>query len=146
MKKSVTPPTKTSPPALPKLANVEPNVENLVNWDDIVGFLLTFPDTELTTTWNNPAIKTGGRLVAWWRDATDSPESIALKVDPSEKLALIADPNSPFYTIEHFEKTGTQAVLVQPELVPAQELQELLTEAWRLNAKARVRRDWEAQQ
>ena len=116
-----------------------------MNWDDVVEFLLGFPDTELTTTWNNPAVKTGGRLVAWWRDAADSPNSIAIKVDAAEKVALVQHPESPFYTIEHFEKMGTQAILVEPERVAEAELRELLTDAWLLNAKPRVRRNWEAQ-
>ncbi|WP_229051849.1 MmcQ/YjbR family DNA-binding protein [Aeromicrobium sp. Leaf350] len=117
-----------------------------MDWDDIAGHLTALPDTELTTTWDNPAVKTGGKLVAWWRDASDSPGSVAIKVSPDELEALVADPDSPFYTIEHFRKFGTKAVLVRPEDVDPDELRDLLTEAWRLMAKVRVRKAWEAEQ
>ncbi len=117
-----------------------------MDWNAIAAHLCTLPDTELTTTWDNPAVKTGGTLVAWSRDAADSPGAVAIKVDPEELEALVADPASPFYTIDHFRKFGTKAVLVRPEEVDADELREMLTEAWRLTAKARVRKAWEAKQ
>ncbi|MCK5891306.1 MmcQ/YjbR family DNA-binding protein [Aeromicrobium sp.] len=116
-----------------------------MDWDAIVAHLTQLPDTELTTTWGNPAVKTGGKLVAWWRDAPDSPGSVAVKVAPEELEALVADDTSPFFTIEHFRKFGTNAVLVRPEEVAPEELRELLTEAWRLMAKVRVRKAWEAE-
>ena len=117
-----------------------------MDWDDIVEHLTQLPDTELTTTWDNPAVKTGGKLVAWWRDAADSPGSVAIKVAPEELEALVTDDASPFYSIEHFRKFDTKAVLVRPEEVDPDELREMLTEAWRLMAKVRVRKAWEAEQ
>lgn len=117
-----------------------------LDWAAIVTHLCALPDTELTTTWDNPAVKTGGKFVAWSRDAPDSPGAVAIKVDPTELEALVADPDSPFYTIEHFRRTGARAVLVRPEDVDPDELREMLTDAWRQTAKVRVRTAWEEQQ
>ncbi|TSD68479.1 MmcQ/YjbR family DNA-binding protein [Aeromicrobium piscarium] len=116
-----------------------------MTWDEIVAYLLEFPSTELTTTWNMPAVKAGGVLVAWWRDAPDSPGSVAFKVAPDELEALLGDPDAPYYTIDHFRKFGTNAVLVRPGEADADELRELLTEAWLAVAKPRVRKAWLAE-
>jgi len=116
-----------------------------MTWDEIAAFLLEFPDTELTTTWRMPAVKTGGVLVAWWRDAEDSPGSIAFKVARDEIEGLVEDPGTPYYTIEHFRKFNSNAVLVRPEEAEPDELRELLTDAWLITAKARVRKAWLAE-
>lgn len=113
-----------------------------MTWDEIETFLLAFPDTEASTSWGMPGVKTGGTLVAWWRDLEDSPGSVAFKVDRAELEALAQDPGTPYYTIEHFRKFNSNAVLVRPEEVAADELREMLTDAWLVTAKARVRKAW----
>ena len=113
-----------------------------MTWDEVQAFLLQFPDTVASTSWNMPGVKTGGRLVAWWRDQPDSPESLAFKVDPAELEALVEDPGLPYYTIEHFRKHGARAVLVRPADVGEAELREMLTDAWLLMAKPTVRAAW----
>ena len=51
--------------------------------------------------------------------------------DEGAKLALVEDPTTPFFTIDHFR--GYNAVLVQESRlgeVDVEELKEILTEAW----------------
>src|SRR5690606_17556212 len=84
-----------------------------MTWDDGEAFLLRFPDTETSTSWGMPGVKTGGTLVAWWRDRDDSPASLAFKVDRAELEALVEDPDTPYYAIEHFRKFDSNAVLVR---------------------------------
>lgn len=55
-----------------------------MDWDAIEAFVLGFPDTERSTSWGMPGVKTGGTLVTWRRDRTDSPGSVAFKVDRTE--------------------------------------------------------------
>lgn len=61
------------------------------DWDEIERFVLAFPDTERSTSWGMPGVKTGGTLVAWWRDRKDSPGAVAFKVDRADLEALVAD-------------------------------------------------------
>lgn len=116
-----------------------------MTWEEIEAFLLAFPDTTASVSWGMPGVKTGGRLVAWLRDQADSPGAVAIKVDRAEREALLLDPSLPYFTIDHFEKFDTNAVLVRPPDVDPVELRELLTDAWLITAKPRVRSAWLAQ-
>lgn len=113
-----------------------------MTWDEIEVFLLDFPDTVASTSWGMPGVKTGGRLVAWWRDRDDSPGCLAFKVDRAELAALIEDDNTAYFTIEHFVKFNSNAVLVRPGDVDPTELREMLTDAWLATAKPRIRTVW----
>lgn len=117
-----------------------------MEWPEIEEFLLGFPDTERSTSWGMPGVKTGGTLVAWWRDLDDSPGCVAFKVDRAELEGLVQDSSTPYFTIEHFRKFDSNAVLVRPGEVEPEELREMLTDAWLVTAKARVRAAWLADQ
>lgn len=116
-----------------------------LTWEDIEAFLLRFPDTVTSTSWGMPGVKTGGRLVAWWRDQDDSPGCLAFKVDRTELEALVEDPSNPYFTIEHFRKFDSNAVLVRLVEADRDELRELLTDAWLVTAKPTVRKAWLAE-
>ncbi|SKB05359.1 MmcQ/YjbR family DNA-binding protein [Aeromicrobium choanae] len=116
-----------------------------MTWSEIEAFLLGFPDTEASTSWGMPGVKTGGRLVAWWRDQDDSPGCVAFKVDRAELDGLVEDSSTPYFTIEHFRKFDSNAVLVRPEDVDPDELREMLTDAWLVTAKPTVRKAWLAE-
>ncbi|MET1132851.1 MAG: MmcQ/YjbR family DNA-binding protein [Aeromicrobium sp.] len=113
-----------------------------MTWQQIEAFLLEFPDTEASTSWGMPGVKTGGRLVAWWRDRDDSPGCVAFKVDRDELEAVIEDSSTAYFTIEHFRKFDSNAVLVRPEDVDPAELREMLTDAWLATAKPKIRTAW----
>ena len=52
---------------------------------------------------------------------------------PAENAALVDDPTSPFFTIEHFRRSRSHAVLVQQSRlgeITRGELVEILTDAW----------------
>ncbi|RYJ05540.1 MAG: hypothetical protein EON52_11025 [Actinomycetales bacterium] len=116
-----------------------------MTWSEIEAFLLGFPDTETSTSWGMPGVKTGGRLVAWWRDQPDSPGCVAFKVDRAELDGLVEDSSTPYFTIEHFRKFDSNAVLVRPEDVDPDELREMLTDAWLVTAKPTARKAWLAE-
>src|SRR5699024_7764866 len=116
-----------------------------MTWKEIEAFLLGFPDTVASTSWGMPGVKTGGTLVAWLRDREDSPGSVALKVDRAELDALVEDPDLPYYTIEHFRKFDSNAVLVRPEEVDPVELREMLTDAWLVTVRPKILKAWLAE-
>ncbi|MBC9227468.1 hypothetical protein GL325_14155 [Aeromicrobium sp. 636] len=114
-------------------------------WTDIEAFLLGFPDTEASTSWGMPGVKTGGRLVAWWRDRDDSPGCVAVKVDRDEAEALIQDAATPFHTNDHLRDRSPNVVLFRPGEIDPVELRELLTDAWRVTATPSVLAAWTAE-
>lgn len=105
----------------------------------------------------NPIYQVGGKSFVFFRtprpDAID-PESGARYTDvvviwvPSEsdKLALVQDPRSPFFTTAHFD--GHPSVLVRAARIgelTRQELAEVIEDAWLSRASARRRATWLAE-
>lgn len=115
--------------------------------EDIDLICRSLPEVELGTSWGDrPTYKvpkgTKGRGFVFYRspnkNATD-PETggpyedlLVISVpDEGAKLALVEDPTTPFFTIDHFN--GYNAVLVQESRlgeVDVDELQEIITDAW----------------
>jgi hypothetical protein len=102
----------------------------------------------------NPVYQVGGKSFIFFRgrrpDAVD-PETgerlsdvIVFWVESeADKLALVQDPTTPFFTTPHFD--GHLSVLVQAsrlgEMTRA-ELEEVIQDAWLSRASARRRADW----
>jgi hypothetical protein len=71
------------------------------------------------------------------------PEVLAVRVaDNDEKDALIAADGDKFFTEPHYN--GFPAVLVRLSAVDAEELRELLTDAWRREAPKALVQDYDA--
>jgi hypothetical protein len=102
----------------------------------------------------NPVYQVGGRSFVFFRaprpDAVDSatgerlPDVIMFWVESeAEKLALVQDPTTPFFTTPHFD--GHDSVLVQASRlgeITRQELAEVVQDAWLARASARRRAAW----
>lgn len=102
----------------------------------------------------NPVYQVGGRSFVFFRtprpDAVDPetgqrlPDVIVLWVESeAEKLALVQDPATPFFTTAHFD--GHDSVLVQASRlheITRQELAEVVQDAWLARASARRRADY----
>lgn len=126
--------------------------------EDVDAICAALPETELGTSWGDvPTWKVPrgakGRGFLLYRHphhtAVDPvsgepyDDLLVIRVaDPGEKAALVEDPHSPFFTIDHFR--GYNAVLVQQSRLPEielDELRELLADAWRVVApRSLVRR------
>lgn len=123
--------------------------------DDVHELCLALPDVELGVSWGDrPTYKVPrgprGRGFVLSRapgrtaldPATGQPyDDLLVIVVPSaaDKAALVGDDSTPFFTVPHFD--GYNAVLVQRsrlgELTRG-ELAEVLTDAWRSRAPARL--------
>jgi len=116
-----------------------PETEFGVSWGDV-------------PTWKVPRGAKGKGFVLYRKPRRDAinpatgqmfEDLLVIRVpDAGDKAALVDDPGTPFFTIDHFR--GHNAVLVELSRlgeVDVQELRELLTEAWRTVApKALARR------
>lgn len=106
----------------------------------------------------NPVYQVGGKSFVFFRtprpDAVDPetgekyPDVVVFWVpSESDKLALVQDPDSPFFTTEHFD--GHLSVLLRTSRVgelTVQELAEVIQDAWLSRASATRARRWLAEQ
>lgn len=102
----------------------------------------------------NPVYQVGGKSFIFFRtprpDAVDPetghrlPDVIVFWVESeADKLALVQDRTSPFFTTAHFD--GHNSVLVQASRLgelTRQELAEVVQDAWLARASSRRRADW----
>src|SRR5690242_3693603 len=102
----------------------------------------------------NPIYQVGGKSFIFFRtprpDAVDPetgeklPDVIVFWVESeADKLALVQDGTTPFFTTPHFD--GHDSVLVQASRlgeISRQELAEVVQDAWLARASARRRADW----
>jgi hypothetical protein len=107
--------------------------------DDVRRIALSLPAT--TESPGEFGFRVGGRKFVWiWRERVKpkkpkvpNPEVIVLPVaDLGEKAALLAIDPEAFFSTDHY--AGDKAVLVRLSKVDTQELTELITDSWCLQA------------
>jgi hypothetical protein len=123
--------------------------------DDIEAICLGLPEVEFGITWGDrPTYKVPkgekGRGFLLYRmphrtavdpETGEMYDDLLVIVTPgeAEKMALVEDPDTPFFTIDHFR--GFNAVLVQQSRLgelSRDELAEIITEAWATRAPKRL--------
>lgn len=97
-------------------------------------FATTLPEVTESTSYRTPAIKVAGALIARLR--TDADGSLALRCSTVDKAALVEGDDPAFFTTPHYD--GHNYVLIDLDRVDADELFELVDEAWHLVAPAAV--------
>ncbi len=102
-------------------------------WEDVRRLALRLPGTEDGASYGTPALRVRKSLLARLRDEG---ETLVLRVDPEERLALVHEQPEIFYVTPHYE--DYPFVLVRLDLVDCDELAELVEEAWRLVAGKRA--------
>lgn len=119
--------------------------------DDIDEICLALPETELGTSWGDlPTYKVPrgpkGRGFLLYRmphktavdpETGEMYDDLVVIITPTavEKQALVEDPTTPFFTIDHFRSSN--AVLVQQSRlgeITRAELAEVITDAWATRA------------
>jgi hypothetical protein len=109
-------------------------------WDEVVEFATTLPSVETATWFGTPSLKVAGKGFARLRSEAEG--GLVLMCDLDEKAALLESGDSAFYTTPHYDGYG--AILVDLERVDGDQLHELITEAWRRKAPAKVRKAFDA--
>lgn len=105
-------------------------------WDDVVTMGRALPGVEESTWYGTPGLKVAGKGFARLR--TEAEGGLVLLCGLDEKAALLASGDPAFYTTPHYDGYGV--ILVNLEQVDAEHLAELVEEAWRTRAPARLRR------
>lgn len=126
----------------------------MATWADVERLATALPSVEESTSWGNRAWKTGGKTFVWARplgkkdradlgDAVPDGPVLGVRVaDEGEKAEVLAAEPDACFTIPHFD--GYPAVLVRLDDVEVDLLEELVTDAWRAMASAKLRKAFDA--
>ncbi|MFY0406659.1 MmcQ/YjbR family DNA-binding protein [Solicola sp. PLA-1-18] len=109
----------------------------MATWEDVVAHASALPGAEVSTWYRTPAVKVGGKGFVRLRDEADG--ALVVLCGLAEKEALLASGDPAFFTTAHYDGHGS--VLVHLDRVDDAQLRELVTEAWRTRAPARVRQE-----
>jgi hypothetical protein len=108
--------------------------------DDVRRIARSLPATAEKPSYGTPGFRVRDKLFARVHENPDL--LVVWCTDLAEKDALLASDPTRFTTTPHYD--GHPLVLVRLPAVDADELAELLTDAWRLRAPAKLRRDFDA--
>lgn len=126
---------------------------------DIDSICLSLPEVELGISWGDrptykvPRGEKGKGFVLYRAPGKTAIDPVSGEMftdllvihvaDEATKLTLVQDPQSPFFTIDHFN--GYNAVLVQQSRlgeIEREQLVEIITEAWATKAPVRLVREF----
>jgi len=115
--------------------------------EDVQRIALSLPET----TEGDASFEVGEKGFAWfYREKVEGvkgrvvrPDVLAVRVSGAdEKEALLAADPAKFFTTPHYN--GSPAVLVRLGAIDAEELRELLSDAWRTRAPRKLRAEFDA--
>lgn len=118
-----------------RMAHPDDN-EEMPTWEDVVRIAGELPEVEESTWFRTPSLKVAGKGFVRLRSEAEGGAVLMCGLD--EKEALLASGDPAFYTTPHYDGYG--AILVNLELVDTEQLTELIEEAWRIKAPARLRK------
>ncbi len=105
-------------------------------WEDVVRLASELPEVEASTWYRTPALKVAGKGFARLR--TEAEGGLVVLCGLDEKAALLDSGDAAFFTTPHYDGHGS--IIVDLERVDVDQLHELLEEAWRRTAPARLTR------
>jgi hypothetical protein len=124
----------------------------MASWDDVRRIALALPETSEQSSRDLASWRVRDKGFVWERPlraadiralgnrAPDGPILGARVEHLVAKEALIADDPDVFFTTPHFD--GYPAVLVQLERITAEDLEEVIVEAWLARAPKRVAQEY----
>jgi hypothetical protein len=128
----------------------------MATWRDVQRIAMALPEvTERPSYGGRPAWRVKDKAFAWDRPlhksdlaalgptVPDGPVLAASVPDLGAKETLLADDPSVYFTTPHFD--GYAAILVRLDEIEADELAELLTEAWLCRAPKRLAKQYESE-
>ena len=123
-------------------------MDGVATWDDVRRIALALPESTEVKSRGLSQWRVKDKLFVWERplrradlealgdDAPDGP-ILGVRVEHLvAKDALLADDPAVFFTTPHFD--GYPAVLVRLDVIPVDELEELIVEAWLVRAPKRL--------
>ena len=112
----------------------------MADWAQVVAMAGELPAVEESTSYRTPSLKVAGKSFARLR--TEAEGGLMVLCPMAEKEALLASGDPAFYTTPHYDGYGS--ILIDLTRVDPEQLRELLEEAWRLKAPAKLRKAHDA--
>jgi hypothetical protein len=124
----------------------------VAGWDDVRRIALALPDTSERTSHGNASWRVRDKLFVWERplrqadlralgDAAPSGPILGARVEHvGAKEALLAGDPGVYFTTPHFD--GYPAILVRLDEIGAGELEEVIVEAWLVQAPKRLAKEY----
>ena len=110
------------------------------SWDDVVEIGARFPGVEVGQSYGTPSLRIRKKFMCRLRT---NPDALVLRVsDMGEREALLQGQPEAFFTTPHYD--GWPYVLVRLDTVSAEQLAELVEDAWRIRASKRLVAELEA--
>jgi len=122
-------------------------------WEDVRRIALALPETSERTSWGNASWRVRDKQFVWERplrqadldalgDAAPTGAILGARVEHvGAKEALLADDPGVFFTTPHFD--GYPAILVNLDEIGLEDLEEVIVEAWLVQAPKRLAREYE---
>jgi hypothetical protein len=123
----------------------------MAGWEDVRRIALGLPETSEGTSWGNASWRVRDKLFVWERplrqadlralgDGAPSGAILGARVEHvGAKEALLAEDPSVYFTTPHFD--GYPAILVRLDEIALVELQEVVVEAWLVQAPKRLAKE-----
>jgi len=125
----------------------------VAGWDDVRRIALALPETGERTSWGNTSWRVRDKQFVWERplrqadlralgDAAPTGAILGARVEHvGAKEALLAGDPGVFFTTPHFD--GSPAILVRLDEIGLEDLEEVIVEAWLVQAPKRLAREYE---
>jgi hypothetical protein len=111
----------------------------MANWKDVVKIGLRYPGVDESPWWGTPGLKVAGKGFCRLRT---NPDALVIRVlDLGDREALMRGRPDVFFITDHYK--DVPYVLVTLELVSVAELEEMVEDAWRINAPPPLVREHE---
>jgi hypothetical protein len=124
----------------------------MAGWEDVRRIALGLPETSEGTSWGNASWRVRDKLFVWERplrqadlralgDGAPSGAILGARVEHvGAKEALLAEDPSVYFTTPHFD--GYPAILVRLDEIALVELEEVVVEAWLVQAPKRLAKEY----
>ncbi len=124
----------------------------MAGWDDVRRIALGLPETSERTSHGNASWRVRDKLFVWERplrpadlralgDAAPTGAILGARVEHAgAKEALLADDPDVYFTTPHFD--GYPAILVRLDEIGSDELEEVIVEAWLVQAPKRLAEEY----
>ena len=97
----------------------------MITEDEVRALALSLPETEERETWNQPTFRVGGKIFAWLGKPS---RPAGVRVPREERDELLAAEPEKFFIVA--EDAHGPWMRVRLEAIDADEMRELLTDAW----------------
>jgi hypothetical protein len=127
---------KAKRPAKKNPVQRKPKAAHGLSYDELRELARNLPAVEESTSYGTPALKVRGKLIARLKE---DEQTLVLRTTFEDRARLLSADPEVFYLTDHY--VNYPMILIRLPQIDRTFLRELLAEAWRLTAPARLVKD-----